>query len=642
MINEKFLKYLEEDKLTEAFKAGTASKVVEKLGSILSKRIGTMIVFSIVPIAYENFYGSFQGFLGNVGSGDNFLRINFLLDKSDKIYSADFYTKGYSVVPTYTIDLDGLNIVQVVNTIAENFAEDGIITINEKAGRPQDRDPKELTYIIEKFTEDVSSALKELQNKSLTDVFSGSWFKWAKNFPNYAEIKYYRWVKIVKFFLVERGLSNKTFRKRKDGTKERQIEDPMLQAELEGIVEGIKWQEKFDFLYGALEQIDKGRIQSIYLWGNPGCLSGDTVIDISRGNRKATRKYTLAEAYIKFNHICDKKRGISFKYWQKGYATRIRSYNNEGFIEQTEIKNIIESGIKKVFKVTTEDGKTIKATKDHKFMIEGNEYKSLSELSVGDKILIRDNNRPLKKYKQFYFANKEQYVSLKEISSIESVGEEMTYDIEMKDVNQPNFIANGFVVHNSGKSFETKKKLDKLGSAYTIYTGGLRGPDELIRMLWVHKDDEIIVLDDFDDALKNKSQVNILKGALQNQPVREITWVTNKKAWKLQEIPAKFEFTSGIIFISNQGKMDKAIASRSIVIEINMSNSEVMEKIESTLDAYRPEVSMKDKKEVFEYMREISPGVSFVDYRILDNLLVAKQITGNWKKMGLMMIQSVI
>lgn len=458
---EKYAHYL-----NEAFASGKASMVVQKLGSILTKKIGTMVQFSTVDIGYENSYGTFKGFLGTIGSGNSLIRINFLIDKSDAIYSMDVYVGGYNNVPTYTVDLENLNIVQIVNTIAENLMEDSIIDLQEKAGRPSARNPKELTYIIEKFVEEVSSAKKDLQNKSLSEVYSSSYKQWAKDKPNYStdELKYHYWVKIVKFYLAENGLTNKTFRKRKDGTRERQVEDPILQAQLEDIADSITWKEKYDFLFGAIEQMDQGRIQSIYLWGNPG----------------------------------------------------------------------------------------------------------------------------------------------------------------------------------SGKSFETKKKLDELGSAYTIYSGGLKGPAELIRMLWTHRMDEILVLDDFDDVTKNKSQVNILKAALQNDPVREITWVQDSKSAKSAEIPAKFKFSTGVIFISNQGKLDKALASRSIVINIDMSNTEILEKIDETLKDYRPEVPMSDKKEIFEYMQEIAPGVKSIDYRIMDSLLVAKQITSNWKKMGLAMLSGTL
>ena len=469
----KKLQYLNSH-LVEAFAAGKAAWVVEKLGNILGRKLGTSINTATIPINYENEYGSFAGYYLASKSGV-VIKINFLLTKSDSIYSFDVYEK-IDQTPDYTVDTAGLNIIQIVNLLLENLIDDDVVdseildedyidskkkTIKER-GRPSIGEVESFLSGIERWVEEDEKILNVLTSKQLTDGFSKHFIKWASDKPRYAEIKYYMFVKIIKRFLLERGLTNKTFRKRKKGSLERQIEDPILQSQLEDIAEGISWQEKFEFLRGMITQLYNGKIQSIYLYGMPG----------------------------------------------------------------------------------------------------------------------------------------------------------------------------------SGKSYETIQTLDNLGATYSTFSGA-GGPDEFVQILYNHREDEILVLDDFSDKLlKNQEMVNILKAALQNDPVRTITYAKVPK--KGLDFPPQFKFSSGIIFISNYAKLDPAIASRSMVLEITFSNEEVIEKITSTLKNYRPDVPMAKKQEALEYARELAPGVKVIDYRMIDNIIVAMDISpDNWKRMSLLLLQGI-
>lgn len=461
--------------LKEAFSAGKAGMVVQKMGNILSKRIKEPIVFSEVPLMYENDYGTFAGYLGSISNGRLFLKINFKLTTSDTITSVDFYDKDVSS-PLYTVDMDGLNIVQIVNAITEELIEDGEVDdsllegkvrVNrfklKERGRPS-KPTEDYIYVIDKWVEQEPSVLKDLQNKALSEVFSNSFMKWVSDKPRYKEeMKYYFFVKVVKMFLVGRGLSNKTFRKRKKGSKERQVTDPIMEAQFEEIVESISWEEKFEFLRGSVAQMVQGKLQSIYLYGSPG----------------------------------------------------------------------------------------------------------------------------------------------------------------------------------SGKSFEVIDALEREKANYKVYKGGFKGTSEAVRVLYNNRFDTVLVFDDADSILKNKDQVNIFKAALENKPSREITWVDLGSKKSMEDVPPKFDFDSSVIFISNEPQKDSAIASRSFVIEITLSNEEMNNKIEKTLSEFRPEVDIKKKKIALEYAKEISPGVKSIDYRIMDNILIAMDISpGNWKKMVLLLLQS--
>jgi len=141
------------------------------------------------------------------------------------------------------------------------------------------------------------------------------------------------------------------------------------------------------------------RKRMYYLTGGlTGCLSGDTTIFINRGSRSSGREYTLKELYYKFNKKLvprkkeDKTNG---KIWDN-QVSRILSYNhNDQVLRYNDVINVIESGVKEVFKLTTATGKTIKATKDHRFLVDDQQlYKRLEELKVGDSVLVRSEKNP--------------------------------------------------------------------------------------------------------------------------------------------------------------------------------------------------------------------------------------------------------
>lgn len=185
--------------------------------------------------------------------------------------------------------------------------------------------------------------------------------------------------------------------------------------------------------------------------GLTGCLSGDTIINIRRRKtQKSSRNYTLKELYYKFNGL-DKPRNIGDKInghkWDQSIPTKCISYKPDlKIIGYNDIVNVFESGIKEVFLLQTKSGKSIKATKDHRFLIDNNIYKHLSELKKGNNIYIRSNKIPKGKKLGVY-----REVVSDRIISINSVGKEMTYDIEMT-APYHNYLANSIVSHNSGKT----------------------------------------------------------------------------------------------------------------------------------------------------------------------------------------------
>lgn len=151
---------------------------------------------------------------------------------------------------------------------------------------------------------------------------------------------------------------------------------------------------------------------------NP-CLTGDTIITTSKGSQRI-----------------DELIGVKFTVVLYG-----KEYDStaDGFWKT--------SSNRQVFKIVLENGKSIKATENHKFLShsknwphdpDGREWKCVSELKVGNSIFCESKN-PDSPY--LYLASR--------ITSIEAAGFEDVYDCTIPIIHF--FIANGIVSHNCGE-----------------------------------------------------------------------------------------------------------------------------------------------------------------------------------------------
>lgn len=228
--------------------------------------------------------------------------------------------------------------------------------------------------------------------------------------------------------------------------------------------------------YPIIAGLEDHRIQNLLYLGPPGCLSGDTILEIRRAKRNSSRPITLADAYAKFHGIpvtqvvrrvdrvkpeVKRQRG-----WDPSIPCFIMSYKGDR-VGYHRIVDIIQSGIKQTFTLTASNGRVLRGTAEHPFRVPDGTPKAdhegfvkLADLEPGDKVLVRTDkslpkgriNRPDRKtvYGIQYNPGDVQ-VGEVEVVSVEPYGEEMTYDIVM-DAPYHNYIAHDFVVHNTGKS----------------------------------------------------------------------------------------------------------------------------------------------------------------------------------------------
>ena len=151
---------------------------------------------------------------------------------------------------------------------------------------------------------------------------------------------------------------------------------------------------------------------------------------------------------------------------------------------------------------------------------------------------------------------------------------------------------------------------------------------------------KLIVFDDCDSVLDDKVAVNILKSALDSYDKRTISWIS--KVGKNDEYPQHFNFTGRIIFISNKSKekIDEAILTRSLTVDLTMTPDDKVTRMESILETILPEYDMEVKQDALEFLKSVKEEVS-LNMRML--IMVAKMrlmYPDTWRSLATYMVKS--
>ena len=128
----------------------------------------------------------------------------------------------------------------------------------------------------------------------------------------------------------------------------------------------------------------------------------------------------------------------------------------------------------------------------------------------------------------------------------------------------------------------------------------------------------VIVFDDCDAVLKDPIALNLLKGALDSYGKRIISWNADMRD---DDLPRSFEFTGRVIFISNmdQDKIDQAIRSRSMMIDLSMTLDQKIDRMEyiAKSDEFLPEYDSAIKTDALSLIREIKDECKEISLRTL-------------------------
>jgi hypothetical protein len=146
-----------------------------------------------------------------------------------------------------------------------------------------------------------------------------------------------------------------------------------------------------------------------------------------------------------------------------------------------------------------------------------------------------------------------------------------------------------------------------------------------------------IIFDDCDSILKDAIAINILKAALDSYDKRVITWGAEMRGD--DDLPRSFEFTGKIVFISNlnQNKIDQAIRSRSMLIDLSMTQDQKLDRMEHLIasEDFMPEYSVAIKKDAIALIRQLKDTAREISLRTLITVSKIRATAGDdWAELA--------
>jgi len=179
---------------------------------------------------------------------------------------------------------------------------------------------------------------------------------------------------------------------------------------------------------------------------------------------------------------------------------------------------------------------------------------------------------------------------------------------------------------------------DVIENAY-ITIKGFSTAKGLYRTLY-ENNGKIILFDDCDSILKDPVALNILKGALDSYDRRYISW--NAEMKESDDLPRSFEFTGSIIFISNmdQDKIDQAVRSRSMMIDLTMTDEQKIDRMEhiALSGDFLPQYEAEIKTDALNLLREIKDEVKEISLRTLIAVAKIRASNTDWKDLATYML----
>jgi hypothetical protein len=145
----------------------------------------------------------------------------------------------------------------------------------------------------------------------------------------------------------------------------------------------------------------------------------------------------------------------------------------------------------------------------------------------------------------------------------------------------------------------------------------------------------IIVFDDCDAVLKDPVALNILKSALDSYGKRIISWNAD---FRDEDLPRSFNFEGRVIFISNmeEGAIDQAIRSRSMMIDLSMNSEQKIERMATIADSeeFMPEYDKKIVRDALALIRDLKDEAKEISLRTLISVSKVRASNDNWKDLA--------
>lgn len=172
-----------------------------------------------------------------------------------------------------------------------------------------------------------------------------------------------------------------------------------------------------------------------------------------------------------------------------------------------------------------------------------------------------------------------------------------------------------------GKTYRIMKQLEAAGYRDGHNMEVIKGkatPRQLYLSLYNYKEKgNILVIDDADALVGPKAPedcINMLKAALDSTSTEEGRKVSYRVTGTLYdddgvEIPKTLYYKGGVIVITNYsaGQLDTALRGRTFVQELDFSNEQLLQVIESMIDSLGGGlISMRSKNKALDYLKELA------------------------------------
>lgn len=147
----------------------------------------------------------------------------------------------------------------------------------------------------------------------------------------------------------------------------------------------------------------------------------------------------------------------------------------------------------------------------------------------------------------------------------------------------------------------------------------------------------VIICDDMDSVFKDNTSISILKAALDSYSNRVIHWGAEMRGD--DNLPRTFEFTGRIIFITNlnSDEIDQAVVTRSMVIDLAMSPSELIDRMMEIIKSrkFLPEYSMEVKFDSINFIDKMKDEVKELSLRTLISVCkIRYEFPKEWEEMA--------
>lgn len=192
--------------------------------------------------------------------------------------------------------------------------------------------------------------------------------------------------------------------------------------------------------------------------------------------------------------------------------------------------------------------------------------------------------------------------------------------------------AKGYKDLTSLQEFEVGTKIRKSKTYSTVK--GYSTAKGLYRTLF-EGNGSVIIFDDCDAVLKDPVALNLLKGALDSYGKRIISWNADMKD---EDLPRSFEFTGRVIFISNmnQDRIDQAIRSRSMMIDLSMTLDQKIERMEYIAKSaeFLPEYDAVVKTDALGLIRRLKNDAKEISLRTLIAVSKVRASNKDWEELA--------